>query len=273
MIKTGICSVTLAQCSPQELVETVQQAQLQGIEWWGKGHVPHGDLITAAQVRQLTINAGLEVSSYGSYYRVGVSEGDGLSFASVLDTAEALGAPTIRVWAGNIGYRQADQSYRDRVLEDTFRIASCASKKNISISFEFHGGTFTDTNESALCFASCVQHPNVFFSWQSPHGYPLEYCEQGLKGLLARLSTIHVYHWTTGSYENNTVNETIRPIQFSDFFRHPLEDGRDRWQNYLGLAAKTNRDHFALLEFVKGDSPEQVIADAQILRSIIAGTL
>ncbi|MEI6425370.1 MAG: hypothetical protein WCP55_24380 [Lentisphaerota bacterium] len=37
-----------------------------------------------------------------------VSEAEGLSFASVLDTAVALGAPTIRIWAGNCDFGKAD---------------------------------------------------------------------------------------------------------------------------------------------------------------------
>jgi hypothetical protein len=50
----------------------------------------------AAKVKALSQSAGLEVTSYGSYNRAGVSGAEGLSFSSVLDTAIALGALTIR---------------------------------------------------------------------------------------------------------------------------------------------------------------------------------
>jgi sugar phosphate isomerase/epimerase len=272
MIKAGMCSVTLAKCSVEEVLEIAVQGGLQGIEWWGNGHVKHGDVQCALRVRELTAKAGLEVSSYGSYYKVGVSEGAGLSFQSVLDTAVALGAPTIRVWAGDRDTCKADEAFIQSVIDDTNRIADLAAKQGISITFEFHGGTLTDRNETAIRFAAQVPHSNVFFSWQSPHGYTMEHCLEGLQSLLPRLSTVHVYHWTIGSYEQNTVNETVRPLKWpEDYFRHPLVDGTERWGKYTAVVRTTGRDHFALLEFVKEDLPEQVVADSAILLSLVDG--
>ena len=69
---------------------------------------------------------------------------------------------------------------------------------------------------------------------------------------MPRLSTVHVYHWTIGSYEKNVVNETVRPLIWpEDYNRHPLEDGTDRWAEYFSRVSQTGKDHFALLEFVK----------------------
>jgi hypothetical protein len=81
-----------------------------------------------------------------------------------------------------------------------------------------------------------------------------------------------VYHWTIGSYEQNTVNETVRPLKWpEDYFRHPLVDGTERWGKYTAVVRTTGRDHFALLEFVKEDLPEQVVADSAILLSLVDG--
>lgn len=271
MIKAGICSVTLGKYSAEEVISISVRAGLHGIEWWGNGHVPHGDLECARRIGRLTADAGLQVSSYGSYYKVGVSERAGLSFKSVLDTATALGAPTIRVWAGDRDTDKADAAFIQNVVEDTFRIAELAEEQRVSVTFEFHGGSLTDRNDTAVQFAARVLHPNVFFSWQSPHGYTLEHCQEGLRSLLTRLSTIHVYHWTIGSPERNTVNETIRMLKWpDDFFRHPLAEGAGRWKAYIAAVRSTGRDHFALLEFVAGDSPEQVIEDAKSLMSILS---
>jgi len=127
----------------------------------------------------------------------------------------------------------------------------------------------THRNETAARFAAQVPHPNVYFSWQPPHGYSLEHGLEGLQALLPRLGTLHVYHWTLGSYDKNTVNETIRPLNFLDkFYRHPLVDGQACWQRYFAAARTTGRDHWALLEFVKDDSPEQVAEDAAVLMNL-----
>lgn len=48
--------------------------------------------------------AGLRVVAYGSYYHVGCQGQEGIpNFEDVLETALELGAPLIRVWAGNTG--------------------------------------------------------------------------------------------------------------------------------------------------------------------------
>ena len=63
----------------------------------GEGYsCSHGDLRRAKEVAQCTLDAGLSVVAYGSYYRFDEQE---LPFAKVLETAIALKAPLIRVWA------------------------------------------------------------------------------------------------------------------------------------------------------------------------------
>ena len=194
-----------------------------------------------------------------------------MSFSSVLDTAAALGAPTIRVWAGNCDYGQTNEAQIGKIVADTIRIADMAAEAGLTVTFEFHGGTLTDNNDNAIKFASMTGHPAVLFSWQPPHGGDLDSCLAGLNGLLPRLNTIHVYHWTIGSYEKNTYNETVRPLKHpEDFFRHPLADGVERWREYFQVANTTGREHFALLEFVKDNSPEQVIQDSAILKELLS---
>lgn len=95
----GVCSLTLRDCTPRGVVEMVSRAGLEAIEWWGGGHVPTGDLELAREVGKISRDAGLSVSTYGSYHRVGTDESP--AFSKVLETAVALGAPSIRVWAGD----------------------------------------------------------------------------------------------------------------------------------------------------------------------------
>lgn len=255
MLLPGICSLSLSKLPVETIVDVVKRAGLSGIEWWGRNHVPHGDTAVAAKVKALTESAGLEVSSYGSYYKVGVSGSEGLSFSSVLDTAVVLNAPTIRVWAGNCGFANADAAILNKVVDDARRIADLAAKSGRTITFEFHGGTFTDTGDAARQFAAMVEHPAIFFSWQPPLGVSTEDCLSGLKGLLPRLGTIHVFHW-------NVTSE-------GGFVRQPLASGVDRWGKYFNMIRSSGRSHFALLEFVKDDSPEQVIDDAKTMKNMI----
>ena len=80
MLIPGLVSITFRSLSPQDVIQLVKDAKLRAIEWGGDIHVPHGDLKQAKQVCAQTEEAGLQVAAYGSYYRVGESEREGLAF-------------------------------------------------------------------------------------------------------------------------------------------------------------------------------------------------
>ena len=68
-MKAGLVSITFRQLSAEKIVGLVSAAGLQGIEWGGDIHVPHGDVKRAEEVKRMTLDSGLEVSAYGSYYK------------------------------------------------------------------------------------------------------------------------------------------------------------------------------------------------------------
>ena len=149
MIYSGACSVTFRQLKPEEIVDLVVRAGLDVIEWGGDVHVPHGDVHRARQVQQMTADAGIRVASYGSYYTLAGGEKEEPDFSRVLETAVALGAPMIRVWAGDKGSANTDETYRQLVVDETCRIADLAATEDIAISYEFHSGTLTDSEITA----------------------------------------------------------------------------------------------------------------------------
>jgi sugar phosphate isomerase/epimerase len=262
----GICSITLKDKSPHEIVALAVRCGLGSLEWWGGEHVPPGNRLRAQEVACLTREAGLEVASYGSYYRAGCSETEKLSFASILDSAESLGAPTIRVWAGRQNRGDCPAEELRAVLRDSMRIADAAEDRGLTITFEFHGGTLTDSAENARLLAEELQHPAIFFSWQPPHGFTAKESLAGLRALLPRLSTLHAYHWTIGAYDRNLYNERERRLVYpDDYHRHPLAEGVDRWQAYLKVVRQDAKPHHVLLEFVHEDCPDQVTKDAATL--------
>ena len=257
MIKCGLCSITLRQMSVDEIISLVSHAGLEGIEWGGDVHVPHGSFHLARQVRDKTLSSGLTPVAYGSYYRVGVSEDEGLSFESVLQTAVALGVPTIRVWAGNKGSAQAGIDLIERIVADTHRIGKMAQQAGVTVAFEYHGGTLTDTRESAVIFADQVKHDAIKFYWQPrPNATASESLDE-IHGILDHLCNIHVFHWTRSA---NTI------------IRHSLQEGFDVWSEYFKLISSDGQDHYALLEFVEEDKPSNVLRDAMVLRQIVSSS-
>jgi 3-dehydroshikimate dehydratase len=252
VIRPGLVSVTFRALDPAGIVALAVEAALTGIEWGGDIHVPHGDLATARRVGAMTIDAGLVVAAYGSYYRAGSSTGENPTFEAVLETAAALGAPTIRVWAGRLGSAEVDGSYRRAIVDDARRIADLAAATGITVAFEYHQGTLTDTAESTHQLLTEVDHPHVRTLWQPPVGVDTQRCLAGLKTIRPWLANLHVFHWWPTETQ-----------------RLPLADGAERWRRYLDIAAADSRDRFALLEFVRGDDPACLLRDARVLRGLV----
>ncbi len=253
MIHTGLVSITFRKLSPKKIVDLVTRAGLESIEWGGDVHVPHGNLKRAGEACRMTVDAGLKISSYGSYYYVGHEE-DG-SFSAVLDTAVELKAPAIRVWAGKQGSRDSSAEYRNYIVSESRRIADLAGESDITIAYEFHSNTLTDTNESAVSLLKDTAHDNIGTYWQPPCGASTEYYIQGLRNVLPWLSNIHVFQWK------------------ANHERQLLADGGDLWRRYLSIVMDTGRDHFASLEFVKEDAVEVFLKDAETLKEQVKNVL
>lgn len=252
MIRTGLVSVTFRQFSPRQIIQLAVQAGLEGIEWGGDIHVPHGNVNVAREVAELSAEHGLAVAAYGSYYRAGTSEEEGLSFEAVLEIAESLGAPTIRVWAGNKGSDESSPSQREAVVNDLQRIADLAMPAGISISMEYHKHTLTDTLKGAYCLLSTIGHPQLKTYWQPRLGTLPEESAMEIRTLLPWLSNIHVYHWRA-----------------CDAHRLSLQEGEREWKTYFGELQESTKDRYALLEFVSGDTVEQLLQDASTLRNLL----
>jgi hypothetical protein len=266
MFKTGLTSVTFRSLEPGQIMDLAVRAGLDAIEWGGDIHVPHGDRERAGEIGQATRDRGLIVSSYGSYYRLCAGGGgtgrredrENPSFEAVLETAVELGAPTVRVWAGDRPSSEADSSYRRKLTEETLDIAEKASRAEISIAFEYHRNTLTDSDRSVRrliddCFTGSPAD-NIRLYWQPPLEASPEEREAGLKTVIPWLENLHVFFALPGSSKPE---------------RRPLLEGESEWKRYLSLAAGAEGDHFALIEFVQGDSPGQFLEDARVLRGLL----
>lgn len=226
---SGLVSVSFRGESPETIIQAAKAAGLRAIEWGGDVHVPPDDVENAARVGRLTREAGLAVAAYGSYFRLGTN-GD---FAAVLAAAKALGAPTVRIWAGTADSDQVSPAERAALVSEARAVAKQAARENITVTLECHGGTLTDNWHSALEFVRTVDHPHFKMYWQPnqfrDHAYNCEAAEQ----LAADTVNLHVFHW-------------------DDKGCYPLAQGADDWRNYLAVFRRCwgGEDHALLLEFM-----------------------
>jgi len=212
--------------------------------------VPHGDSDAAQRVAEATLATGLSVSAYGSYDRCGTS------FEPILLSAKALGAPSIRVWAGENGSKDFSKPERRQVVEALRERCDLAAEERTRIGVEYHGNTLTDTVESALDLVGEVDHPNLRLYWQPRAKGTFESDLIELERVLPVLGDIHLFHWGPEGFKN----------------RLPLEKGRSDWTVYLKKVVEhspSDFDRYVHFEFVPDDSPDSLRKDATVLHEIL----
>jgi sugar phosphate isomerase/epimerase len=251
-IRAGLCSVTFRALTPERIVELAKDAGLEAIEWGGDVHVPPGDAVRAAEVARITIDAGLAVASYGSYFRAGGGE----SLTPILDSAEALGADRVRIWAGDVGSDAAAEGDRHAVVARLRAAASEAEARGIGLALEFHSGTLADTAPSTLRLLAEVGSPALSTYWQPTVGAGVDAVLNDYRALAAYTSAAHVFSW------------------WPEHERLPLRARDALWTRFFaeaGTAATPPRD--ALLEFVPGDDPALLASEAAALRGYLVGSV
>jgi 3-dehydroshikimate dehydratase len=252
VIRPGLCSVTLRSQSVDEVARLAGECGLAAIEWGGDVHVPPGDGAAARRARDASTAAEVDVASYGSYLFAAGAPTAAESEA-VLDTAVALGAPNVRVWAG-FGTVAGSAEY-PTLVAGLSSFAADAAARGVTIGLEFHGGTATATIDGALTLLDAVGAENVASYWQPPYwrGPTTPAADAAeVTTLGARLSHLHVYEWS-GPED-----------------RRPLADGVARWSAVLDAARALGGDRVAFLEFVAGDDPDALRRDAGTLRDLLA---
>lgn len=256
LFEPGLCSVTFRSLSSQAVIDLAAANGIKAIEWGADIHVPPGDLENARDVAARTAEAGLSVSSYGSYIFAPDSTPEDV--AAVLETAKALGAGHIRIWPGSRKRPSADYSPGERraVAEALATIARRAHGDGITIGLEYHPNSLTDTLPSALQLMQDLPMPNLFFYWQPAPGLPLEDALTEISALGPRICHLHVFAW------------------LADASRLPLHERAEYWRACMDAmpASGWTKTAYAMLEFVKGDGVGQFLEDTVTLRQILAGS-
>lgn len=243
----GMTSVTFRALPACEIIRLAAEAKLDGIEWGSDIHVPAGELSTADVVGKSTRSAGLKVLSYGSYYRLCKSDHPAADFAPYLETAIQLGAPNIRVWAGEKSPADADDAYYDRAAKELAAICAAAGKAGVTVSTEYHRGTLTQTAEGTLRLMRAAAEGGPKTYWQpNPDVSHEKNCEE-LERIGKYLTNIHVFEWRGANV------------------RHALSEGKASWRDYIRIAGGGKSTAY-ILEFVKDDDPAAFLRDAQTLR-------
>jgi 3-dehydroshikimate dehydratase len=246
-IAPGLCSVTMRHLTVEEVAKLAAEAGLRAIEWGGDVHVPPGDDTAVRRAVTAAAVAGLECASYGSYL---LADGDGAKETALraLDAAVALGAPNVRVWTP-FGVDPGSPRTGE-VVDALATVAALAAERDLRLGLEFHAHTLTATAASTLDLLAAVDAPNLSTYWQPPYWLPARAPADDaaeVASLGDHLSHLHVYEWA-GAED-----------------RRQLLEGDTRWRAVL--AALSDSPRVAFLEFVAGDDPRALLADARTLHA------
>lgn len=233
-MKKGFTTVTFRGSSVDEIIEIATKNNVDGIEWGGDVHVVAGDIANAISVKEKSSKAGVDVLSYGSYYRCNGEQ----DFKPVLDTALALGAPIIRVWAFNKPIDVISDEEFDAVVKTVQACADMAYQYKITIAFEYHRNTLTQTKEGAYKLLTSVNRPNVKTYWQPNPDITFEEQLAEIELLNDYICTYHVFAWEKGN------------VKFK------LAEHKDKWATYISKVENIN----LVMEFVK-ENREEIFAE------------
>ncbi len=257
-IAPGLCSITFRTLSSDEVIEVASRAGVQGIEWGADIHAPTGGGPAVAALGVRTRDAGLEVVSYGSYLGMAPpGSDDDAAVVAVLDTAEALGAPMVRIWAelGVVATSPTDE--RRRVSDRTAALSNRIVARGLAPTLEFHPGTLTETAHSANDLLDSIGQPELRTHWQPDPSLAPETALDELTQVAPRLAHLHVFAWGPRGIED----------------RRPLADGAEIWPAAVELANRVDASlpggRYALCEYVADDDPDQFVTDVRVLRDWI----
>ena len=243
MIVPGLVSISFRQKTPLEICRLCEQAGLRAVEWGGDVHVPPRSK-EAREVRKMSLDHGLTIASYGSYFRVGQPIDE---LRACLDTADELQTDVVRIWCGSKGSQQIGQE-RSAVVEELLECAEEAKARGLTISLEYHGNTLTDARESVVHLMEETRAADALsFYWQPRWDWPEEERLASLEDVRSRLSHLHVFTWR---HEGGNI------------IKLPLADGERMWTRVLSSFPE---NRYALMEFVQDDSDEALLRDAKTL--------
>ena len=187
-MKIGFTSTSFRQIkSIEKIVEIALESGADCIEWGGDIHVKDTEI--AKHAKKLCDDAGIMISSYGSYYRVGSKNAE--EWKNICEIACALGAKSIRVWLGKRDSEITDEETYKLLVEDGKAICSVAKEYNLTVCPECHDNTFNNNTEAFLKIHQDIGCDNFRTYFQSRYKR-LRYDLDRIERTLPYIESVHI---------------------------------------------------------------------------------
>ncbi len=189
-MRAGVCTIAFKDRPLDVALDAIVASGARGVELWGRApHLP-AEPADRRALRDRLDEAGLELCALGSYYRPdgrtalrsgaspGHSAGTGrdpeVDPLAVLDAAEDLRAPLVRIWPGTRDYEACADGERAAIVEEIRWFADEATRRGTKVVLERHNGTLTNSWDSAARVIEEISHDNVALCYQVPYPAPAD---------------------------------------------------------------------------------------------------
>ncbi len=240
--KTGLVSVSFRDKTPREILEKMKQAELFYVEWGSDVHCPPE---SAKEIFDIQKEYGIECSSYGTYFRLGVTPIAELK--QYIDAAKILGTDILRLWCGDKNSEDYSESEKEMLFAECKKAEKIARENGVTLCMECHNKTYTNRKESALELMRETDSPHFQMYWQ-PNQFKSKQENLDYASLLSEYTrVIHVFNWEGKE-------------------KYPLCDAKELWKKYL---ERFDGSQPLLLEFMPDGRIESLKAEADALKEII----
>ncbi|NPV46863.1 MAG: sugar phosphate isomerase/epimerase [Armatimonadetes bacterium] len=165
-----LCTISYREKLLDVALDAARAIGFGAVELWGREpHVSETyDESRVRGVRQMVEERGLRLPVFGSYLVFGrtQSRDDSVTLADALHTAHGLRAPIMRVWASDVGSRDAKQSVWDATVAEIQEACDRAAKMSVMFAAEMHDDTLADTGPSARRLVEEVGRANFRLNFQ-----------------------------------------------------------------------------------------------------------
>lgn len=217
-MKIGFTSTSFRQIkSIEKIVKIASESGADCIEWGGDIHIKDTD--TAKRAKKLCDDAGIMISSYGSYYRTGCKNAK--EWKNICEIANALGAKSVRVWLGNRDSEITDEETYKALVEDGKAICSVAKEYGLTVCPECHDNTFNNNTDAFLKIRQDIGCDNFRTYFQSRYKR-LEYDLDRIERTLPYIESVHISYSEQSreqfpKFRPDYINKLLDKIISSDF--------------------------------------------------------
>ena len=239
--RLGLVSVSFRGRTPREILSEMTKCGLEYIEWGSDVHVPPEK---AEEIAALGEEFGIKCSSYGTYFRLGVTPIGELE--KYIYAAKTLGTDILRLWCGDKNSGDYSAEEKAELFSACAEAALLAKKHGVTLCMECHNYTYTNTKESAAELMSAVDSDNFKMYWQ-PNQYVSKEENLAYARLLSEKTVhLHVFNWSGDE-------------------KFPLGGAVELWKEYLSCFSG---ERILLLEFMPNGELSSLKTETESLKEI-----